>query len=163
MKKRSPISIVISFIAAVLIFSYLGVGRDGGIFSSSSNVESHTLLENGVYTSVDDVAQYIYEYHRLPKNYITKDKAKSLGWDPEKNYLGDVAPLMSIGGDKFGNFEGKLDKKQGRKYYEADIDYDGKERNAKRIVFSNDGLIYYTDDHYNTFDLLYDEGGKKWL
>ena len=68
---------------------------------------------------------------------------------------------MSIGGDKFGNFEGKLEKKQGRKYYEADIDYDGKKRNAKRIVFSNDGLIYYTDDHYNTFELLYDEGGKK--
>lgn len=162
MKKRSPISIVISFIALVIIVSYLGIGKDSGIFNQNTNdVINSDIIENAVYTSADDVAQYIYEYHRLPKNFITKEKAKSLGWDPQKNNVGDVAPLMSIGGNKFGNFEGKLPTAKGRKYYEADIDYNGKERNAKRIIFSNDGLIYYTDDHYNTFELLYDEGGKK--
>ncbi|WP_276648398.1 ribonuclease domain-containing protein [Trichococcus flocculiformis] len=65
---------------------------------------------------------------------------------------------MSIGGDCFGNREGLLPKKSGRTYYEADIDYDGGYRGAERIVYSNDGLIFYTDDHYESFEQLYGEG-----
>ena len=62
---------------------------------------------------------------------------------------------MSIGGDKFGNREGLLPKEDGRQYYECDVNYQGGYRGAERIVFSNDGLIFYTDDHYNSFTQLY--------
>lgn len=113
------------------------------------------ISEDGEYTSKDEVAAYIYLYGKLPKNYITKSEAEDLGWVSSKGNLNKVAPGKSIGGDKFGNREGLLPTAKGRKYYECDIDYVSGTRNAKRIIFSNDGLIYYTDDHYNSFELLY--------
>jgi hypothetical protein len=113
------------------------------------------LDENGVYTSKEDVALYIHTYGRLPSNFITKSEARALGWDGGK--LEPYAPGKSIGGDYFGNYEGILPEKKGRKYTECDIDTLGKSRGEKRIVFSNDGLIYYTDDHYESFTLLYGE------
>lgn len=115
-----------------------------------------TLDENGTYTSKDDVALYIYTYGCLPDNFITKKEARALGW--ESGSLEDVAPGKCIGGDRFGNYEGLLPKASGRTYTECDIDTLGaSKRGAKRIVFSNDGLIYYTDDHYESFTLLYGE------
>ena len=114
-----------------------------------------TVNEDGEYTSKDEVALYIHLYNHLPSNFITKNEAKELGWDSSKGNLNTVAPGKSIGGDKFGNREGLLPKKSGRVYYECDIDYKKGSRNAKRIVFSNDGLIYYTEDHYETYELLY--------
>ena len=90
-------------------------------------------------------------------NFITKRAAKELGWVSSEGNLDEVAPGMSIGGDYFGNYEGNLPESDDRDYYECDIDFDGTYRNAKRIVYSNDGLIYYTDDHYETFELLYGE------
>ena len=112
--------------------------------------------ENGVYTTKDDVALYIYTYGRLPDNFITKKEAQALGW--EGGSLEPYAPGMCIGGSYFGNYEGLLPEKDGREYTECDIDTLGaKSRGAKRIVFSNDGLIYYTDDHYESFELLYGE------
>ena len=62
---------------------------------------------------------------------------------------------MSIGGSEFYNDDGQLPDKVGRRWTECDIDFEGGYRNAKRIVFSNDGLIFYTDDHYKTFEQLY--------
>lgn len=117
-----------------------------------------TLDEDGYYTSKEDVALYLHTYGHLPDNYLTKSEAKDRGWVASEGNLWEVTDHMSIGGDNFGNREGKLPKKKGRKYYECDIDYDGGNRNAKRIIYSNDGLIYYTGDHYNTFELLY--GGE---
>lgn len=112
------------------------------------------LDRNGSYTSRDDVALYIHQYGKLPGNFITKAEAQKLGWSGGS--LEKYAPGKSIGGDRFGNYEGKLPKKSGRTYTKCDIDTRGASaRGAKRIVFSNDGLIYYTDDHYNTFTLLY--------
>lgn len=112
--------------------------------------------EDGTYTSKDDVALYIHTYGHLPKNFVTKKEAQAKGW--EGGSLEDYFPGASIGGDKFGNREGLLPTKKGRTYTECDIDTKGKKsRGAKRIVFSNDGLIYYTDDHYETFTLLYGE------
>lgn len=112
------------------------------------------ISENGSYTSKDDVALYIKQYDRLPNNFITKKEAQELGWSGGS--LEKYAPGKCIGGDRFGNYEGKLPKKNGRTYTECDIDTLGKSsRGAKRIVFSNDGLIYYTNDHYDTFTLLY--------
>lgn len=111
--------------------------------------------EDGVYTSKEDVALYIHTYNKLPKNYITKKEAEDLGWISSKGNLKKVAPGKSIGGDRFGNYEGKLPKARGRSYTECDIDFDGGYRNSKRIIFSNDGLIFYTEDHYETFEKLY--------
>ena len=119
--------------------------------------EESEIQEDGTYTSKEEVAEYIYLYGHLPDNFITKKEAKALGWVSSEGNLAEVAPGKSIGGDYFGNFEGNLPEKKGREYHECDIDSDGGYRGAKRLVFSNDGLIYYTEDHYNTFELLYGE------
>ncbi len=111
---------------------------------------------DGTYSSKEDVALYILTYGELPSNFITKKQAKALGW--EGGSVEKVAPGKCIGGDYFGNYEGLLPEKKGREYHECDIDTLGKKsRGAKRIIFSNDGLIYYTDDHYESFTLLYGE------
>ena len=110
--------------------------------------------KNGSYTSKEDVALYIRTYGKLPSNFITKKEAEKLGWDGGS--LEPYAPGKSIGGDRFGNYEGLLPSKKGRTWTECDIDTRGKKsRGSKRIVFSNDGLIYYTDDHYDSFTLLW--------
>ena len=114
------------------------------------------LAEDGAYTSKEDVALYIHLYGRLPDNFITKKEAEKLGW--EGGSLEPFAPGKCIGGSRFGNYEGLLPEKEGRTYRECDIDTLGAEkRGAKRIVFSNDGLVYYTEDHYESFELLYGE------
>ena len=113
------------------------------------------LSEDGSYTSKEDVALYLHTYGHLPSNFLTKKEAQSRGWEASKGNLQKVAPGMSIGGDRFGNREGLLPEKKGRQYYECDIDYEGGSRNAKRIVYSDDGLIFFTDDHYASFEQLY--------
>ena len=127
------------------------------VYSAQEVVHSETetaLDPDGSYTSKEDVALYIHTYGCLPSNFITKAEAKKLGW--ESGSLEPFAPGMCIGGDYFGNYEGLLP--EDRDYTECDIDTLGAEkRGAKRIVFSDDGLIYYTDDHYDSFTLLYGE------
>ena len=114
------------------------------------------LPEDGSYTTKEDVALYIHLYGRLPDNFITKREAEQLGWSGGS--LEPYAPGMCIGGNRFGNYEGLLPEADGRSYTECDIDTLGaSKRGAKRIVFSNDGLIYYTGDHYESFELLYGE------
>ena len=115
------------------------------------------IEEDGRYTSKEEVAAYLNTYGHLPDNYITKEEAKEIGWNSKEGNLWEVAPGMSIGGDYFGNYEEILPEEEGRDYHECDIDTDGSYRGAKRIVYSNDGLIYYTEDHYETFELLYGE------
>jgi RNAse (barnase) inhibitor barstar len=102
-------------------------------------------------TSFAEVSAYIREHGELPNNFITKKQAEALGWVAAKGNLHEVAIGKSIGGDRFGNREGLLPDQQGRKWFEADINYDGGRRNADRIVYSNDGLIYMTTDHYKSF------------
>ncbi len=118
--------------------------------------QPESLPEDGTYSSRDDVALYIHTYGHLPGNFITKKEARELGWSGGS--VEDYAPGKCIGGDHFGNYEGLLPEKSGRSYTECDIDTLGSSgRGAKRIIFSNDGLIYYTDDHYASFTLLYGE------
>jgi guanyl-specific ribonuclease Sa len=111
------------------------------------------IKEDGLYTTKKDVSDYLAQYGRLPQNFITKREAQTLGWPG-----GDLRPYAKdrcIGGDRFGNYEGLLPEKSGRTYYECDIDTLGAaSRGPKRIVYSNDGLIYYTPDHYESFELL---------
>ena len=126
--------------------------------NSAANVKANSgklkISESAAYTDKEHVAAYINEFAKLPHNYITKNQAKKLGWQT-KGTLDKVAPGKSIGGDRYGNYEGLLPKKNGRTWTECDIDYVKGNRNSKRIVFSNDGLIYYTGDHYKTFIKLY--------
>ena len=124
--------------------------------TDNAEAEETLLDEDGAYTTKEDVALYIHQYGHLPDNFITKKDAEALGW--QGGSLEPYAPGMSIGGSRFGNYEGALPEASGRKYTECDIDTMGaKSRGAKRIVFSNDGLIFYTDDHYESFTLLYGE------
>ena len=124
--------------------------------------EQREVLEEEEYTSKEDVALYLHLFGHLPDNFITKKEARELGWVSKEGNLGKVAPGKSIGGDYFGNYEGLLPEKKGRNYYECDIDSSGGYRGAKRIIYSNDGWIYYTEDHYETFEELYSgaEGRK---
>ncbi len=87
---------------------------------------------------------------RLPKRYLTKDEAERAGWRPGRD-LCEVARGKAIGGDRFGNREKRLPEVAGRRWTEADLDYDCGRRGAKRIVFSSDRLIFITVDHYETF------------
>ena len=108
------------------------------------------------YDDKDGVALYLHLYGELPPHFITKKEAQKLGWSGGE--IEDFCTGAAIGGDYFGNYEGLLPKKKGRSYYECDIGTVGKKsRGSKRIIFSNDGLIYYTDDHYESFTLLYGE------
>ena len=165
-KKKLPLWGVL-----VLAALYLFFGRGGDIPEAADPVspsesitvqapdavpEQPVLDENGSYTTKEDVSLYIHTYGHLPENFITKDEARDLGW--EGGGLEDCAPGKCIGGDRFGNYEGLLPDAPGRTWTECDIDTLGSNsRGAKRIVFSNDGLIYYTDDHYESFQLLYGE------
>ena len=120
----------------------------------SDYIDGTSIDEAGSYTSKDDVALYIYIYGHMPSNFITKKEAEKLGWNGGS--LEPYAPGKCIGGSRFGNYEELLPDAPGRTYTECDIDTLGAQsRGAKRIVFSNDGLIYYTDDHYKSFTLLY--------
>jgi len=115
--------------------------------------EVAAISYEGSYTTAEDVALFIYTYNELPSNFITKNEARALGW--EGGSLERYAPGMCIGGDRFGNYEGVL---PAGNYTECDIDTLGaNSRGAKRLVFSDDGRIYYTEDHYETFVLLYGE------
>lgn len=118
--------------------------------------ETDSLPEDGTYDSKEDVALYLHLYGHLPDNFITKKEAQKLGWSGGS--LEPYAPGKCIGGSYFGNYEGLLPEKDGRSYQECDIDTLGADsRGAKRIVYASDGLIYYTEDHYKSFTLLYGE------
>jgi hypothetical protein len=133
--------------SALMLFLALLLLAGCGLFGTESE-------NNAPLTSFEEVANYIKLHNRLPDNFITKEEAKKLGWDPQKGNLHEVAPGKSIGGDIFHNREGKLPDKPGRVWYEADINYKSGHRGKDRIVFSNDGLIYKTEDHYETFEQI---------
>ncbi len=114
-----------------------------------------TVEKKGEYTDKDHVALYIHTFGTVPSNYVSKAKARKAGWVNTEGNLWDVLPGKSIGGGGFYNDDNMMPDAPGREWFECDIDYDGGYRNAKRIVYSNDGLVYYTDDHYNTFQRLY--------
>ena len=120
---------------------------------ADTGTSDSAVTEGEYYYDLEHVVLYLDRYGVLPDNYITKDEARALGWEggSVENYLDGAA----IDGDRFGNREGLLPKAAGRSYTECDIDTDGQSsRGAKRLVFSNDGLYFYAEDHYETFDEL---------
>ena len=124
--------------------------------ASAEDEELPAVAYGEAYSDPYDVADYIHLYGELPPNFITKDDAQDLGWISSKGNLWDVAPGMSIGGDRFGNREGLLPSANGRQWYECDVNYEGGFRGAERILYSNDGLIYYTNDHYASYTPVYE-------
>lgn len=118
--------------------------------------EELTLEYGWDYYTLEEVALYIHVFWELPPNYITKDEAYDLGWDSREGNLWDVAYGLVIGGDRFGNREGLLPDDGERQWYECDVNYEGGYRGAERVLFSSDGLVYYTLDHYESFEMLYE-------
>lgn len=164
MKKKTRILLAALLLVAAVAVYFAGGGfgqQPDTILPQENNSETQVqqggelLSPEGVYTSKEEVALYLHQYGVLPSNFITKSEAKELGWDADKGNLWEIAPGMSIGGDRFGNREGLLPKAEGRTWYECDCGYEGGYRGAERILYSDDGLIYYTDDHYETFTQLY--------
>ena len=125
--------------------------------STGTPSSTDVIDENGIYDQKDDVELYLITYEHLPSNYMTKDEARKYGW--EGGALSQVIEDKCIGGDVFGNYEGILPEED--TYYECDIDTLGKtSRGAERIVWSDDFDVYYTEDHYETFELLYEGGAQ---
>jgi len=180
MKNRSVCIFLILMISVCMLFgcSSIEIGKEVSVsykISTSEEQEETTSVssetevteessaaelidEDGIYTSCEDVALYIYTYGHLPSNFITKSEARELGW--EGGSLEPYAPGMCIGGDYFGNYEHLLPEAEGREYHECDVDtLEASSRGAHRIIYSSDGLIYCTEDHYETFTLLYGDEG----
>lgn len=118
-------------------------------FSDDNNTSNNNIDE---LTNDELVVKYLKEHGELPDYYITKSEAKSMGWVPSKGNLCEVAPRKAIGGDIWTNRQKSLPTKSGRKYFEADLNYNCGNRNADRVVFSNDGLVFVTFDHYRSFE-----------
>ncbi|MBQ9823819.1 MAG: hypothetical protein IJM63_04925 [Solobacterium sp.] len=113
-----------------------------------------SISEDDIYDTKDEVALYIYTFHHLPSCYMTKKEARKRGW--EGGALNRTIKGMCIGGDYFGNYEGLLPE-TGEDYYECDIDtMYKKSRGSKRIIYTESGDVWYTDDHYESYTQLYD-------
>ena len=139
-------------IPLVTLFTLISCGPKetlGDSYSETFNGKTYTIKENVPYNTKYEVAMYIHHFERLPKNYFTKGYYRnnhlSDKWTPEN--------LYTIGGDKFNNYEKLLP--QNKTYTECDIESTIYDRGAKRIVFSNDFKVYYTHNHYGSFEVIY--------
>lgn len=128
---------------------------------SSSSIATKSIYEaveeSGLYTTKDSVAAYLCKFDKLPSNYVSKNEGQSLyesktGNTFEKWNFNPWTTLgVMIGGDVFDNREGLLPSGS---YHEADVDYSAKNRGTKRLIYQSDCVIYYTADHYETFNKL---------
>ncbi|MBQ2654241.1 MAG: ribonuclease [Methanobrevibacter sp.] len=138
-------------IAIVIALFTIGFASAGffDFFNFGDDSSSVTVVEDGQYCTVNEVAAYIKQFHKLPSNYITKDEARALGW--QGGPLSKYAPGKSIGGDVFTNRQHVLPDSDSE-YIECDINANGTARGAERIVYNTGNFkVYYTSDHYNSF------------
>ncbi len=157
MKKILALLIALLLALSLPAISESAMGEIEILVEDGVAITDELLVEYGYdYYSDEEVALYLYVFRELPANYLTKDEAYDLGWSSSKGNLWQVAYGLVIGGDKFGNREGLLPDDINRQWYEADVNYEGGYRGSERILFSNDGLIYVTYDHYESFTLLYE-------
>jgi hypothetical protein len=155
MKTRKILVSIVIILMLFALYSMTDNITTNENITEESNILESEISEDGYYTSPDDVADYLHLYGKLPGNYLTKKKARDLGWVSSDGNLWEVTDKMSIGGDHFGNYEGLLPDGDGRKWNECDVNYNGGYRGAERLVYSNDGLVYYTEDHYESFEKMY--------
>lgn len=135
---------------------------------SSSSVDIYDIYEaieeSGEYTTKDSVAAYLCKFDKLPSNYVGKNEGKDLYESSTGNTFSkwNFNPWTTIGvmigGDDFNNYASDPDYYHENlpegEYYEADVDYSGSNRGTKRLIYQSGCIIYYTADHYETFDLL---------
>ncbi len=148
---------LITFAAAVLLVVAIaltqtgpGTGPETGRDDLPSLADSLGFADPRAFAAV---VETVRATGRLPADYVTKREAEDRGWRPGSD-LCDAAPGRIIGGDRFFNREGRLPDADGRVWFEADLDFSCGRRGAKRLVFSDDGLIYVTVDHYESFTEL---------
>jgi len=146
------IALILALLMLVCGAGYAEILVDGDF----AMTEELTIEYGWDYYTLEEVALYLHVFWELPPNYITKDEAYDLGWDSREGNLWDVAYGLVIGGDTFGNREGLLPDDGERQWYECDVNYEGGYRGAERVLFSSDGLIYYTLDHYESFEPMYE-------
>lgn len=144
-------TVLISIIGLVVFLIFGGEKKEVEFSSQIFETQNTQINSIAELTNENTVISYLKANQKLPDYYITKSEARKLGWKPETGNLCKVLPGRAIGGDYFGNRENRLPKKPKRKYFEADINYDCGRRDAERLIFSNDGLIFITKDHYKTF------------
>lgn len=162
MKNRSSAIIIFLLLLIIGILLYNTFRKTDVVIPLNENIEAKNsekaISRNTKTLPIDKLTEesvvipYVKKNSQLPDYYITKKDARNRGWVPSKGNLCDVLPGRAIGGDVFTNRERKLPEKKGRIYYEADLNYNCGRRNADRLVFSNDGLIFVTHDHYKTFE-----------
>lgn len=156
MNLRRLFALLLALVMLVLSFAF-GEEEIEVLVEDGVAITEELMVEYGFdYYTPEEVALYLYVFVELPPNFLTKDEARDLGWVSSEGNLWDVADGMCIGGDIFGNREGLLPEEAERVYYECDVNYSGGFRGSERVVFSDDGLIYYTGDHYESFELLYE-------
>ncbi|MCS3870977.1 hypothetical protein J3D55_003893 [Chryseobacterium ginsenosidimutans] len=119
----------------------------GKINDNSGNSSQQSIDQ---LTEEKTVINYVKQNHKLPDYYLTKNEARQQGWNPAKGNLCDVLPGKAIGGDTFGNREGNLPNDE--KYFEADVNYTCGNRNSDRIIFTKNGDVYLTKNHYKSFE-----------
>ncbi len=156
MQRRNKLVLLfVILLAGILFLSGCAASAGGKTGTAAPDATPEVTEEPGPLDEAQRLADYLFEHGELPENFLTKKEAQALGWHNGYRYVSDAAPGMSIGGDYFGNYERKLPVVKGRKYYEADCFYQGGPRNEYRIIFSSDGHVWYTEDHYNTFIELF--------
>lgn len=161
--RNKLIRLFVLLVAAVLLMSGCTASASGKnkkntptpVVTPEATVTPAVTVTPGPMDAAQELADYIFEHGELPENYIRKKDAEALGWKTTYRYVSDLGPGITIGGDYFGNYEQKLPVVKGRKYYEADCYYEGGPRNEYRIIYSNDGHVWFTGDHYNTFTELF--------
>jgi hypothetical protein len=158
MQKNTATIIIILLLAVIAFLLYNNYSNKRNISSTNSTPATNkTVIDVAPSNSIDEltkesvVVTYFKKNGKLPVYYITKRQAREHGWNPAAGNLCEVLPGKAIGGDVFTNREGSLPAKSGRIWYEADLNYSCMHRNADRLLFSNDGLIFVTNDHYKTF------------
>ena len=152
MRKRNLLAVLISCLLLSLLSGCIRKPTDDPVVDPVPVPNQEEIVENGIYDQLDKVVSYLQSFGHLPNNYISKEEARKQGWSS-----GSIEKILSgktLGGDVFQNREGLLPAKQGRVYYECDIDTLGKDsRGSKRLVYSNDGQYYYTEDSFKSFTL----------
>ena len=158
MKKSSSTVIIVLLIVIIGILLYNNYSRKQVVQPKpTENVTTADPRENTT-VSIDEltkesvVVPFVKQNNKLPDCYITKKEAGKHGWDASKGNLCDVLPGRAIGGDVFTNREKSLPSKKGRSWFEADLNYNCGHRNSDRLLFSNDGMVYVTHNHYKTFE-----------
>ena len=152
MMRNKLIRLFVLLVAVVLAMT--GCASASGK-KNQNTAKPEPTVTPGPMEAAQELADYLFEYGELPDNFIRKKEAENRGWKTTYRYVSDLGEGITIGGDYFGNYEERLPVVKGRKYYEADCFYQGGPRNEYRIIYSTDGHVWFTGDHYETFIELF--------